>query len=67
MKKLMMVLMMGLALCSVGFAHDRDDFDHWGRNRDVREYRAHRHAERRERRRERRREHRREYRRHWRR
>ena len=35
MKKLMMVLAMGLALSSVGFARDRDDFN----RREVERYR----------------------------
>ncbi len=53
MKKLIMALAMGLALCSVGFARDRDDFNRGDRNRDVREYREHQRQERRERERDR--------------
>jgi hypothetical protein len=53
MKKLMMMVLMGLSLCSVGFARDRDDFNRGDRDRNVREYREHKREERRERRRER--------------
>ena len=48
MKKLMMMVLMGLSLCSVGFARDRDDFNRYDRDRNVREYREHRREERRE-------------------
>ena len=53
MKKLMMMLVMGLSLCSVGFARDRDDFNRWDRDHDAREYREHKREEKRERQRER--------------